>query len=72
MSSEIPVTDVRSDALRMLSNGVYVLTACLGDTVHAATVAWVCQVSFQPPLVMVALQRNSHLAPTVRKAFMKC
>jgi flavin reductase (DIM6/NTAB) family NADH-FMN oxidoreductase RutF len=68
MSSEIPVTDVRSDALRLLSNGVYVLTACLSDTIHAATVSWVSQVSFQPPLVMVALQRNSHLAHAVRKA----
>lgn len=68
MSPEIPVTDVRSDAMRLLSNGVYVLTACLGDTLHAATVSWVSQVSFQPPLVMVALQRNSHLAHAVRKA----
>ena len=53
------VTDVRSDAMRLLSNGLYVLTACLSDTIHAATVSWVSQVSFQPPLVMVALQRNS-------------
>ena len=68
MSPEIPVTDVRSDAMRLLSNGVYVLTACLSDTVHAATVSWISQVSFQPPLVMVALQRNSHLAHAVRKA----
>ena len=68
MSPEIPVTDVRSDAMRLLSNGVYVLTACLSDTLHAATVSWVSQVSFQPPLVMVALQRNSHLAHAVRKA----
>lgn len=68
MSSEIPVTDVRSDALRMLSSGVYVLTACLGDTIHAATISWVSQVSFRPPLVMIALQRNSYLAQAVRKA----
>ena len=68
MTPESPVTDVRNDALRLLSNGLYVLTACLSDTVHAATVSWVSQVSFQPPLVMVALQRNSHLAHAVRKA----
>ncbi len=68
MSPEIPATDVRSDALRLLSNGLYVLTACLSDTIHAATVSWVSQVSFQPPLVMIALQRNSHLAHAVRKA----
>ncbi len=68
MSPEIPATDVRSDALRLLSNGLYVLTACLSDTIHAATISWVSQVSFQPPLVMIALQRNSHLAHAVRKA----
>ncbi len=59
---------VRADALHMLSNGVYVLTSCVGDTIHAVTVSWVSQVSMQPPLVMVALQRNSHLVDAVHKA----
>jgi flavin reductase (DIM6/NTAB) family NADH-FMN oxidoreductase RutF len=36
--------------------------------IHAATISWASQVSFQPPLVMVALRRNSHLAQAVRKA----
>ena len=63
-----PEADVRSETLRLLSNGVYVLTVCVGDTVHAASVSWVSQVSFQPPLVMLALQRGSHLAQAVRKA----
>jgi flavin reductase (DIM6/NTAB) family NADH-FMN oxidoreductase RutF len=60
--------DVRSDALRLLSNGVYLLTACVGDTAHAVTVTWVSQVSIQPPLVLVALRRNSRLAGAVRQA----
>jgi flavin reductase (DIM6/NTAB) family NADH-FMN oxidoreductase RutF len=64
----IQSTDVRNDALRMLSNGLYVLTACLEDTLHAATVSWISQVSFQPPLLLVALRRNSHLAQAVRQA----
>lgn len=68
MPPESPNTDVRNDALRLLSSGLYVLTACLSDTIHAATVSWVSQVSFEPPLVMVALKRNSHLAQAVRKA----
>jgi flavin reductase (DIM6/NTAB) family NADH-FMN oxidoreductase RutF len=61
-------TDVRNDALRMLTNGLYVLTACVGDTIHAATVSWVTQTSFQPPLVLVAVRRNSHLAQAIRQA----
>lgn len=68
MTSEARAVDVRTDALRLLSNGVYVLTACSLDAVHAATVSWVGQVSIQPPLVMVALRRNSNLAHAVRKA----
>jgi flavin reductase (DIM6/NTAB) family NADH-FMN oxidoreductase RutF len=61
------VTDVRGDALRLLSSGLYVLTACTADTIHVSAVSWVSQVSFQPPLVLVALRRNSHLAHAVRK-----
>jgi flavin reductase (DIM6/NTAB) family NADH-FMN oxidoreductase RutF len=60
--------DVRTDALRLLSNGIYVLTACVHETIHAASVTWVTQASFQPPLVLMALQRNSHLAQAVRQA----
>lgn len=60
--------DVRTDALHLLSNGIYVLTACVGETMHVAAVTWVTQVSFRPPLVLVALQRNSRLAEAVRKA----
>ena len=61
------VTDVRGDALRLLTSGLYVLTISSADTVCATAVSWVSQVSFQPPLVMVALRRNSHLAQAVRK-----
>ncbi len=68
MTSEPATTDVRTEALNLLSSGVYVLTAAAPDMLHAATVTWVGQVSFQPALVMVALRRNSHLAQAVRKA----
>lgn len=47
--------------LRMLSNGVYVLTSRSEDRYGAATVSWVSQVSFKPPLVMAAVQRNSNV-----------
>jgi flavin reductase (DIM6/NTAB) family NADH-FMN oxidoreductase RutF len=68
LENGLPVTDVRNDALRLVSGGLHILTACLADTIHAAAVSWVCQVSFEPPLVLVALRRNSYLAHTVRKA----
>ena len=51
----------RKNTLRMLSNGVYVLTSRNGDCYGAATVSWVSQVSFKPPLVMAAVKRNSNV-----------
>ena len=63
-----PPTDVRSEALRLLSGGLFVLTSCADDTVHAAAVSWVSQVSAAPVLTMVALRRNSHLAQAVRSS----
>ena len=35
MTSDQP-TDVRSEALRLLSSGLYVLTSCAEDSIHAA------------------------------------
>jgi flavin reductase (DIM6/NTAB) family NADH-FMN oxidoreductase RutF len=68
MTPDASGPDVRTEALRLITNGVYVLTACGPEKLHAATVTWASQVSFQPPLVMVALRRNSHLAEAVRRA----
>jgi len=46
----------RKTGLRMIPYGLYVLTAAdTGGRVAAATVNWVTQASFAPPLVAVAL-----------------
>ena len=52
---------VRQKTLRMLSNGVYVLTSRSNDHYGAATVTWVSQVSFKPPLIMAAVRRESNV-----------
>jgi flavin reductase (DIM6/NTAB) family NADH-FMN oxidoreductase RutF len=52
---------VRQKTLRMLSNGVYVLTSRSEDRYGAATVTWVSQVSFKPPLIMAAVRRDSNV-----------
>jgi flavin reductase (DIM6/NTAB) family NADH-FMN oxidoreductase RutF len=44
--------------LRLLTNGIYVLTSRHGDRYGAATVTWVSQVSFKPPLLMAALRKD--------------
>jgi flavin reductase (DIM6/NTAB) family NADH-FMN oxidoreductase RutF len=50
---------VRQKTLRMLSNGVYVLTSRSEDQYGAATVTWVSQASFEPPLIMAAVRREN-------------
>lgn len=52
---------VRQKTLRLLSNGVYVLTSRSDDRYGAATVTWVSQVSFKPPLIMAAVRRESNV-----------
>lgn len=51
---------VRRRALRKISNGVYVLTARDAEHYGAATVTWVSQASFKPPLLMAAVRRDSN------------
>lgn len=48
-------------ALRLLSNGVYVLTSRSAERYGAATVTWVTQVSFKPPQIMAALRPDSNV-----------
>jgi flavin reductase (DIM6/NTAB) family NADH-FMN oxidoreductase RutF len=45
----------------LLSNGVYVLTSRSEDRYGAATVTWVSQASFKPPLIMAAVRRESNV-----------
>jgi flavin reductase (DIM6/NTAB) family NADH-FMN oxidoreductase RutF len=52
---------VRQKTLRLISNGVYVLTARCGERMGAATVTWVSQISFRPPLLMAAVRRESNV-----------
>ena len=52
--------DAKKTALRMIPYGIYVLTAEAPDgAVAAATVNWVTQTSFKPPLVAVGMKADS-------------
>lgn len=48
-------------AFRMISYGLYVLTAADDDRIAAGTVTWLSQASFVPPLVMVGIKVGSSL-----------
>ncbi len=53
--------NTRRTTLRLLSNGVYVVTARHGERYGAATVTWISQASFKPPLVMAAIRPGSNV-----------
>jgi flavin reductase (DIM6/NTAB) family NADH-FMN oxidoreductase RutF len=59
--------NAKKTALRMIPYGLYVLTAEGPDGVAAATVNWVTQASFAPPLVAVGVKVDSHGHALIKK-----
>lgn len=57
----------KKTALRMIPYGIYILTARSGDEVAAATVNWVTQTSFEPPLIAVAIKTDSGTYALIKK-----
>jgi len=51
----------RRKSLRLLTNGMYVMSSRSGDRYGAGTVTWVSQASFRPPLIMAAVRRESNV-----------
>jgi flavin reductase (DIM6/NTAB) family NADH-FMN oxidoreductase RutF len=61
--------DAKKAALRMIPYGIYVLTADDGKgNIAAATVNWVTQTAFAPPLVVVGLKTDSGAYQIVKTA----
>jgi flavin reductase (DIM6/NTAB) family NADH-FMN oxidoreductase RutF len=60
--------DAKKTALRMIPYGIYVLTADDGHgNVAAATVNWVTQTAFAPPLIVVGVKTDSGAYPIVKE-----
>jgi flavin reductase (DIM6/NTAB) family NADH-FMN oxidoreductase RutF len=60
--------NAKKTALRMIPYGLYVLTAENGGAVAAATVNWVTQASFAPPLVAVGVKTDSHAHALIKQS----
>ena len=61
--------NTKKTALRMIPYGLYVLTAKgRDDAVAAATVNWVTQVSFVPPLVAVGVKADSQAHALIKES----
>jgi flavin reductase (DIM6/NTAB) family NADH-FMN oxidoreductase RutF len=53
--------------LRTIPYGLYALTCTDGSEVNVFTATWVSQCSFDPPLVMVAVRRDSYSHEIIRR-----
>lgn len=51
----------RRHTLRLLTNGMYIMTSRHGDQFGAATITWLSQASFKPPLLMAAVRPESNV-----------
>ena len=60
--------DAKKVALRMIPYGIYVMTAKDGDSSAAATVNWVTQTAFAPPLIAVGVKTDSGIYGAVTKS----
>jgi flavin reductase (DIM6/NTAB) family NADH-FMN oxidoreductase RutF len=58
----------KKTALRMIPYGIYVLTAEAGGETAAATVNFVTQTSFAPPLIAVAVKADSGAYAVIKKS----
>jgi len=52
-------------ALHDFCYGLYVLTTHDGNEINGLTASWVSQVSFNPPLIMVALEKSRHTSEMI-------
>src|ERR1700678_484413 len=59
---------IRQKVLRLLTNGIYVMTSRSGDKFGAATVTWVSQAGFKPPLLMAALRKDGNVLECVAES----
>ena len=55
----------KKKALRMLTDGVYILTSAAGKQTAASTVTWLTQTSFAPPLVAIGVKKGSFTQTTL-------
>lgn len=59
---------VKKAALRMFTYGLYAVTAKHGDELSAMTVNWITQASFDPPLIALAVEHDSHSRQVIEAA----
>jgi flavin reductase (DIM6/NTAB) family NADH-FMN oxidoreductase RutF len=61
----------KKNALRKMTYGLYIATARDAESIAGGTINWVSQASFEPPLIMAGIKRDSRLHQAIEnsKAF---
>jgi len=55
----------KKTVLRMFTYGLYAITARQGEDVSAMTANWIAQSSFAPPMLMLAVESDSHTCKVI-------
>ena len=58
-------TKIRKKVLRKISYGIYILAVENKGKYSAATITWLSQASFEPPLLMIGLNKTSKIYKAV-------
>jgi flavin reductase (DIM6/NTAB) family NADH-FMN oxidoreductase RutF len=56
--------------LRHFTYGLYIITVAEGDFYNAFTANWLSQTSFEPPMLMLSVENDSHSIAIVRRTRM--
>ncbi len=58
----------KKKALRMITDGLYIITAASGGKVASATITWLNQKSFHPPMVAVSIKKGSFTHTVIKES----
>ncbi len=59
--------EAKKIALRMISSGLYIITCKHGEEASGATLSWLNQASFTPPMVSMGIRKESHTHALIEK-----
>jgi flavin reductase (DIM6/NTAB) family NADH-FMN oxidoreductase RutF len=58
----------KKSVLRMMPYGLYAVTASDGKTTNAFTANWLSQVSFEPPMVVIAIEHDARSLEMIQRS----
>ena len=58
----------KKTVMRLFTYGLYAVSVRDGDDVNAFTANWICQASFDPPMLMVAVENEGRSIGMMRRA----